>query len=256
MVIDSHCHIEEASKELLDKLSASNELVACVSLGADVSSSKKVCDIAKKYEKVYACVGIHPENVSENLIDENIGNIKLLAEQNKKVVGIGEIGLDYHYTTQNKDLQKTYFEKQIKLAFELKLPFCVHCRDAVCDVYEILVKNRQFLKYGFVMHCYCEGKEWVEKFAELGAYFSFAGNFTYKGFDKDVVKKIDKSKILVETDSPYLTPVPFRGKENNPLMVAVVAQAISQTLSEDYQEFCKRTILNAQKFYNIKIKAN
>lgn len=253
MFIDSHCHLEDElinNTQTLNQINNDKDLFNVITLGTDIVSSKKAIDFAKKYSKVYACVGIHPEN-AEQWNEQSLNDLEILAKQNK-VVAIGEIGLDYHYNKENKSLQTKIFIEQIKLAYKLKLPICIHCRDAVEDVYEILKSNISYLKYGAVMHCFCETESWAKKFCELGLFISFAGNFTYKGYDKNVAKKVPLNKILIETDSPYLSPVPFRGQINTPVNVKFIAQELSKVLEIELNEISKITTDNAKRFYNIK----
>lgn len=253
MVIDTHCHLDDElldNLETIENINNDKNLLFVVTLGTDIKTSKRAIEIAKNNNKVYACVGIHPENV-KLFNNQSLTELKILAKENK-VVGIGEIGLDYHYNLDNSQLQIEIFKKQIKLAYDLKLPICIHCRDAVEDVYNILKDNIRYLKYGAVMHCFCESEEWAKKFCDLGLYISFAGNFTYKSYNKNVAKVIGLEKLLIETDSPYLTPVPFRGQINNPSKVKLVAQELAKVLNLNIDTICKITTENAKRFYNLK----
>ena len=179
--IDSHCHLDndKLSNEGFIKLIENDFNLSCVILqGANLARSKEVVEWAQKSDKVFACVGIHPEDVDE-FNEKTIEKLTDLTK-NKKVVGIGEIGLDYHYCSDNKELQKEVFIAQLKLAKLLRLPVCIHCRDACEDLYEILKANKNLLLGGAVIHCFCENSIWAEKFVSLGCYISFCGNFTFK----------------------------------------------------------------------------
>ena len=167
----------------------------------------------------------------------------------KKVVAIGEIGLDYHSAGFNKEKQKELFLKQLEIADKMNLPFCIHCRLAAEDVYDILSKNKHLINHSGLMHCYSEGSEWVDKFLELGLYISFSGNITFKKSDRSFLKRIPLDKILVETDAPYLSPEPLRGRENYPKNVKYVIEKIAQELEISSDELEKITEKNAKRFY-------
>lgn len=216
----------------------------------DLSSSQKAVEIANKYEKVYATVGIHPENLDGVNFDSDKNKLCQLAE-NKKVVAIGEIGLDYHFTSENKDLQKEIFEKQIQLANELNLPIVVHSRDAMGDTIELLKKNKP--KKESLMHCYSGSIESAKILINLGFAFSFGGVVTFKNAKNvvEVVKNLPMDKILLETDCPYMTPVPFRGQRNEPKNVVYVADEIARIKDLNIEEVAKITTENAKRIFGI-----
>ena len=168
------------------------------------------------------------------------------------MVAIGEIGLDYHYNYDKKS-QKELFVKQLELADRLGLPFCIHCRDAANDVFEILNENKHLINHSGLMHCYSEGKEWFEKFLGLGLYLSFSGNITFRKTDRSFLKDVPLDRILVETDAPYLSPEPLRGRRNYPKNVKFVAEKIANEIGVDVDEFEHITTENAKRFY-FKIK--
>ena len=250
--IDSHCHLdnEKIKNEEFIRLVNEDFNLACVILqGANVVRSEEVVKWAKTTDKAFACVGVHPEDV-ELFNAETLEKLTNLAKE-EKVVGIGEIGLDYHYASDNKKLQKEVFISQLKLASALNLPVCIHCRDAVDDLYEILKNNLSLIKSGAVIHCFCENASWAEKFVSLGCYISFCGNFTFKNYDKSVIRSVPLDKIMIETDSPFLAPVPHRGEINRPSNVLCVAEAIAKELNLTLDEVSKITLANTIKFYNL-----
>lgn len=170
-------------------------------------------------------------------------------------MAIGEIGLDYHNADYDKVSQREIFIKQLEIADSLGLPFCIHCRNAVEDLYEILSTHKHLINHSGLMHCYSEGGEWVHKFLDLGLYISFSGTITFKKNDRSFLKEIPLDKIVVETDAPYLTPEPFRGRRNSPAMVKYTAKKIAEELKIDYDEFDKIVTKNAKTFY-FKMKNN
>ncbi|MBQ7453210.1 MAG: TatD family hydrolase [Clostridia bacterium] len=253
MFVDTHCHLTDKKfrEEEIAKILECPELEFCVILGCDAGDSKNVAELAKKHIKIYGAVGIHPENLEGINVDLALKDIERLAD-NEKIVAVGEVGLDYHFRQDNKELQKEVFIRQIDLANKLGKPICVHCRDAEEDMLEILRKNKEKLSHGFVMHCYSAGEKYVDAFAELGAYFGLAGNYTYKGYERGSVKYMPKEKILLETDSPYLAPGEYRGQKNNPTLVKVISKKLAENLNETFDEICSLTTQNAKRFYGIK----
>lgn len=253
-MIDAHAHLlseELSADEIISNMSSDN-LSYIINIGTNVIDSIDGEELATKNDKIYATVGIHPEYVY-NVDELDLQTIDILAKKDK-VVAIGEIGLDYHYGAdeQEKRAQKQLFLSQIKIAHNNKLPFVIHCRDAVDDVLQILKDNQRFLKYGFCMHCYSEGAKYIQDFLNLGAYISFTGNITYKKSDRSFLKDIPVDKIMVETDCPYLAPEPVRGRVNQPKYVVHTAQKIADCLQMNLNDFLKIVDQNTKNFYNIK----
>lgn len=251
-MIDTHAHLLSFKNidEIVNSME-SDELEYIVNIGTTLKDSKKGIKLAEKYDRVYTTVGIYPE-FSKSVKEEDLKEIEELAKH-EKVVAIGEIGLDYHRDDYDKESQKNLFISQLEIADKLGLPFCIHCRNAADDVYEILSEHKHLIRNGGLMHCYSEGKEYIEKFLSLGLYISFSGAITFKKNDRSYLKDIPLDKILVETDAPYLSPEPFRGKENVPERVRVTARKIADELKIDYREFEKQVVKNAKTFY-FKIK--
>lgn len=187
-----------------------------------------------------------------NNIKEEIKELEQLCKTNKKVVAIGEIGLDYYWNKENKDLQKQWFEAQIKLANDLDLPIVIHSRDASQDTISILEQNK--VKQKGIFHCCQLNQELVKGALRLGFYVSFAGTITYKNSKnaEEIIKMAPMDKILIETDSPYLAPEPLRGTRNNSINVKLIAQKIAQTKSISLEEVAKATYKNTKNVFHIK----
>lgn len=251
-MIDTHAHLLyfENIEEIIDSMKEDN-LEKIITIGTDIEDSIKSVELAEKFKDIYAVVGIYPEYANE-VKQEDLEKLKEIAK-NEKVVAIGEIGLDYHNAGFDAKKQKEILIKQLEIADELNLPFCIHCRSAVEDLYEVLKTHKHLIKHGGLMHCYSEGKEWVQKFLELNMYISFSGNITFKKSDRSFLKDIPLDKILVETDAPYLSPEPLRGRENKPKNVNLTARRIAEELEINFEEFDKIVSKNAKTFY-FKIK--
>lgn len=220
--------------------------------GYDLDSSIKSVELSKKYKNIYSSVGIHPSDCKRYSFDvlEDIKKLVL----DKKVVAIGEIGLDYYWDKEQniKELQRIWFKKQIELASELKLPIVIHTRDAVQDTYDIL-KDSSF-KYPIILHCYNNSLEMTKLYLKMeNVYFSFGGVLTFKNASnlREIIKVIPLNRILIETDAPYLSPVPYRGKLNLPEYIFLTLKEMSNILNID--EISLNNILtnNAKKVLNI-----
>lgn len=254
MLIDSHAHLDDKrfdrDREKVIEDLKSNGVEIVIDPGCDILTSVKAVSLAKKYDCIYAAVGIHPHE-AEDMDDETIDVLRNLSE-NKKVVAIGEIGLDYYYDNSPRDLQKKWFEKQVELAKEVDLPIIVHDRDAHQDTFDIIKKHSGDNLRG-VIHCYSGGIELAKEFVKLGFYISFAGPITFKNakVSKQVVKELPMDKILIETDSPYLTPHPHRGKRNEPLYVSFVAREIAELKDMDYDDVVEQASKNTRELFNI-----
>ena len=229
---DSHCHLgDDAYLEDLEQVisTASHEgLTRMLTLGWDLKSSRKAVELAHRFEHVYAAVGFHPENLEE-VSDEALEEIKALA-QDPKVIAIGEIGLDYYWYKDIKDheKQKVWLIKQIDLANELGLPVSIHAREASFDILQLLTEHP--VKNNAVLHCYSGSVESLKSLAKLGYYFGFDGPITYKNaiVPKECVKACPIDRLLVETDSPYLSPVPLRGTRNEPKNIPIIVKTMAE----------------------------
>lgn len=248
-MIDTHAHLLslERKNEIIKNMQ-NDDMDFIVNISTTVEDSKAGVILAEENEKIYTSVGIYPE-FSESVTKKDLAEIEALAKH-KKVVAIGEIGLDYHDKFDKKS-QKEIFVKQLEIADRLGLPFCIHCRKAAEDVYQILLENKHLINHSGLMHCYSEGAEWFKKFLDLGLYLSFSGNITYKKSDRSFLKDIPLDKILVETDSPYLSPEPLRGKVNEPKNVQFIIDKIAYEIGISSDKLKKITTENAKKFYNL-----
>ena len=247
-MIDTHAHLLslENKDEIVDSMQ-SDGLECIVNIGTTVEDSILGVELAKSNKNIYAAVGIYPE-YSKEVAAEDLKTVEKLSKE-PKVVAIGEIGLDYHNDDYDRKSQKEIFVKQLEIADKAGLPFCIHCRGAVEDLYDILSENKHLINHSGLMHCYSEGKEWFKKFLDLGLYLSFSGNITYKKSDRSFLKEIPINRILVETDSPYLSPEPLRGRVNNPKNVRFVIDKIAYELGISCDEFEKITTENARGLY-------
>jgi len=254
MLIDSHAHLDDKRfdddrNEIIKNLE-NNGVELVINPGADIPSSIKSLSLAEEYVNIYAAVGVHPHEV-QSMDHNSIETLRSLAKNNK-VVAIGEIGLDYYYDFSPRDLQKKWFREQIRLAKELNLPIIVHDRDAHEDIYNI-IKEELDGKLTGVLHCYSGNIQMAREYIKMGFYLSFGGPVTFKNAKtpKEVVKEVPLSSLLIETDSPYLTPEPHRGKRNEPLYVRHVATTIAYLKEISYEEVIKRTGENTKKLFKI-----
>lgn len=249
-IIDSHAHLNDESFNedrdlVLERIK--NEMDFVVNIGYDLKSSQVSVDYANKYDFIYATVGLHPAE-EEEYNEELESKIKELA-LNKKVLAIGEIGLDYHWMTKSKEEQARIFRSQMKLAEELNLPVVIHTRDAMEDTINIL---KEFPKVGGIIHCY-PGSYEIAKMMSNRYFIGVGGVLTFKNAKKlvDVVEKIDLSHIVIETDCPYMTPVPLRGTRNEPIYTKYVAQKISELKNISIEEVIRITNENTRRAYKM-----
>ena len=244
---DTHCHLNDDyfydnASTYINNFENDNLLRVFV-VGYDFISSKRAIELANNYDSVYAIIGMHPEDCAS--YNAEFKQFVVDNASNPKVIGIGEIGLDYHYGTDDKQLQKDVLIDQIKLADKLHLPIVIHVRDAIGDLIEILKDNIKYINNGGIIHCFNESIESYRILKDLGFKFSFGGAITFSNSKNAprLLKEVDLNDILLETDSPYLTPEPLRGKERNqPKYVKYVAERIAQ-----YKDVDVDTIINANE---------
>lgn len=251
-MFDTHTHINTNKyKNIIDETlskAKENGVNKIMAVGMDLPTSKIAIKLANNYKEIYATVGIHPAYVNNS--DHNSLNDLY---NNEKVVAVGEIGLDFYWTTDNKDLQLKVFEEQVKKAINLNLPIIIHTRNSFNETYEIVKKYKG--KITGVFHCFSSNLEDAKKTIELGFYIGIDGPITYKNKNQElieIVENIDLKHILIETDSPYLTPEPFRGKTNEPANVKYVAEKIAEIKQIDVLEVIKQTTFNALALFKIK----
>lgn len=249
---DSHSHYNDESfdsdrEELINKTLKEN-ITRMMCIGYDVEKSAKAIKIAEKYNYIYASCGISPNDI-EDFSVENLEKIEEMAK-NRKVVAIGEIGLDYHWNKENKEAQKELFIKQIDIANKLNKPIIIHTRDAVMDTIEIL-KTHPVQNTG-IFHCCPLNQELIKEGLKLGYYISFSGVITFKNAKpNEAVNQVPLDRILIETDSPYMSPEPHRGERNTSLYVKYVAQKIAEIKGLSLEEVAKATYNNAIRIFNI-----
>ena len=248
-IFDTHAHyddecFDEDRFELLDEMLASN-VSGIINCGCTVESSKTSIAFAEKYPQIYAAVGIHPQNAAEESEDA-LDKIEQLA-RHERVVAIGEIGLDYHYDYTPKDMQIEYFEKQILLAKKLDLPVIVHDREAHQDCVEMLLKH----KPRGVMHCFSGSVETAKQLTDIGFYIGLGGSVTFKNAKKpaEVAASIDLDRLLLETDAPYMTPVPFRGQRCDSSHIAYTAEKIAEIKGMTAQQIIDICNENAHRLF-------
>ena len=256
-LFDSHAHYDDErfneDRDEVIKDMYKQGVTKCINIGCDIETSKKAIEIAKKYDFIYATCGIHPSEISqtEDELWKMLDDIRNLVNLNKKVVAVGEIGLDYHWESDNKEMQKKAFIEQIKLANELNLPISIHTRDAIDDTINILRNNK--INNGAILHCCPFNKELVRHGLELGFYISFAGPVTFKNSKnaEEIVNMVPLDKILIETDSPYLAPEPVRGTRNDSRNIKYTAEKVANIKGMTLEEIAKITYDNAKRIFKI-----
>jgi TatD DNase family protein len=257
VLFDSHAHIDslkfEDDREFVISRARANNVGLIMNPGADLETSRNAVELSSNHDFIYAAVGVHPHEVKD--MDEDVlERIEELAKGSDKVRAIGEIGLDYHYDLSPRDIQKKWFAEQIRLARKLGMPVIIHDREASHDVMTIL-KEEDAFSTGVLMHCYSGSVEMAKEYIRLGAYLSIAGPVTFDNNKKtpEVVRHVPLDRLLIETDSPYLTPVPFRGKRNEPMYVRHTCDRIAAILQIPAEEVEKATWDNACRFFGISI---
>lgn len=252
MFFDSHAHYDDERfdldrDDLLKKINQSVDYV--INCGADLKSSRESINLANKFDFIFAAVGVHPENVKD-IKQKDLDELEFLVKKNKKVKAIGEIGLDFYQKGFSRDEQIYFFKKQLEIANKLNLPVIIHSREANQDTFEII---KSFAKTNGVIHCYSGDVKMALDYINLGFFIGIGGIITFKNAKKmlDVVKNISIENILLETDCPYLSPEPNRGKRNDSSNLIYVAQKIAEIKNISLNEVAEKTKLNAKKLFNI-----
>ncbi len=255
MLVDTHVHLnskkfdnnfDEVIKRALD-----NDVETMIVIGFDKETNARAIKLAEKYPFIYATVGFHPTDAK--YIKPKDYELLVKQLKHEKVVGIGECGLDFYWDKEYIDEQIEVFKRQIELSLEYKLPLIIHMRDASEATFNVL---RGYSNLKGIMHCYSGSPEMAKNFIDLGLHISLGGPVTFKNGHKPkkVAEMVPLDKILVETDAPYLSPHPFRGKINEPARVKLVAEEIARIKEMPYEEFAKQTTANAYKLFSIKEK--
>ena len=252
MLFDTHAHYDDEAfdadrHELLGSLKGAG-VGLVLNPASHFESAKKIMSYLDDYDFLYAAGGTHPHD-SEGMTDEHLAAFEAMA-QHPKVKAIGEIGLDYYYDLSPRDVQQKRLRDQLALAENLSLPVIIHDREAHEDTLNIL---RQFPKVTGVVHCYSGSVEMAKLLLDMGYSLSFTGAITFKNARKalDTLKMMPRERIMIETDSPYLTPVPHRGQRNDSRFVRLVAEKIAQTLETDVEEVERLTLANGRRFFGI-----
>lgn len=252
-IVDTHSHVDMLENISLDKIILNAQkanvkkiIVPC----AYPHDIDKINNLTINNDNLFGLLGVHPSEArdwDDNLIEK----IKNYVSQNKKIVGIGEIGLDYYWDKSFNDIQKNVFIKQIELANVLNLPICVHDREAHLDTLTILKEHNEGSKV--VMHCFSGSVEFMKECLKENIYIALGGVVTFKNAikAKEVATEIPLEKLLLETDAPYLAPVPYRGKENQPSYTSLVAEEIAKLRGITFEEVCKQTTFNAHEIFNL-----
>lgn len=248
MYIDTHCHLSIEDYNDIDKVIEENKdalVEKIVVSGCSRESIEEVMDLKDKYDMVYVTIGYHPE-YADTITKSDLDYLKSLLGE-KKIIGIGEIGLDYHYTKENKDKQIWLFEEQLKIADAFNLPVVIHSRDATMDTINILKKY----KAKGIIHCFSGSLETANIYISMGFLLGIGGVVTFKNSKlKDVVKEVPLESIVLETDSPYLTPVPFRGKINSSKYLEYIAMFIADIKNISVEELAEITNKNASSLFD------
>ena len=248
MYIDTHCHLSREDYDDIDKVIEENKnanVDKIVISGCSRESIEEVMDLKDRYDMVYVTIGYYPE-YADTITESDLDYLKSLLGE-KKIVGIGEIGLDYHYTKENKDKQIWLFEEQLKIAEEFNLPVVIHSRDATMDTINTLKKY----KVKGIIHCFSGSLETANIYISMGFLLGIGGVVTFKNSKlKDVVKELSLESIVLETDSPYLTPVPFRGKINSSKYLEFIANFIADIKNISVDELAEITSRNASSLFD------
>ena len=254
MIFDTHAHLDsEQFEEDFDDIMQNiinKKISLIVNPGCDLPTSKKSVELSEKYDFIYSAVGFHPHE-AKYMDEEAINEIERLAVSNKKVVSIGEIGLDYYYDFSPRDVQEDVFVRQMELANKLDLPFIIHSRDASNDTYEMVKKYKN--NVDCVLHCYSQSKEMAKLYLDLGCYLSFAGPVTFKKSTnlQEVARYTPLDRIFIETDSPYLSPEPKRGKKNEPSNIIYTGKKIAELKEISEEQLFRSTYNNAVRFFKL-----
>ncbi len=254
MLFDTHTHVnaEEFDNEVPETVQRAleNDVTRMAVVGFDTKTIEKSLALSKEYKEIYSIIGWHP--TESYLYTEEIEEKLYYQLQLPKVVTMGEMGLDYHWDTSPKDVQKDVFHRQIQIAKDLKMPISIHMRDSIEDTYE-LMKKEHVEDIGGIMHSFSGDTVWMERFLDLGMHISVSGVITFKNAPevREVAKAAPFDKLLIETDAPYLAPMPFRGKRNEPAYVKYVAEEVAKQRGMSYEEVAKQTMQNANRLFRL-----
>ena len=252
MLIDTHAHLTDEVYGGADSVISSMEsdgLERIITVAYDLPSAYLGVALSQKHKNIFCAVGIHPDN-SQSLIDDPCDELIALAKS-PKCVAIGEIGLDYHYESTQKEKQNFWFDRQMEIVGQTCLPVCFHVRDAYEDFQDAIERTKHNIKSSAIMHCYSGSLETALYYVDKGFYISFSGSITFKNARKfpDIIKALPMDKILIETDCPYLAPTPYRGSVNYPKFVKYQALQIAEIRGMDVADVEKITTENAYRAF-------
>lgn len=253
MIIDTHAHYDDEQFDA-DRESLLGEMEAggiglIINAGSTIASWDKIIKLTEEYPFVYGAVGVHPDEAG-TLDEKQFGRMKELLVR-EKIVAVGEIGLDYYWDRESHDLQKKWFIRQLELAREKNMPVIIHSREAAADTFQIMKQHAQGMKA--VIHCYSYSAEMAAEYVKMGYYIGVGGVVTFKNAKKlkQVVKEIPLENIVLETDCPYLAPVPFRGKRNSSLYLTYVAEEIAEIKDVAVEKVIRQTEENSRNLYDL-----
>ena len=254
MIFETHAHYDDEAfngdrDELLQKMH-DHGIGRIINVGASLKGVRDTAALTEKYSFVYGAVGIHPDEVG-NLTEEDMKELRSLCGR-KKIVAVGEIGLDYYWDKEDHSIQKEWFVRQLRMAKELKLPVIIHSREAAADTFEIL-KQEKTSECSMVMHCYSYSSEMAKEYLKMGFYLGIGGVLTFKNGKKlkETVAEAPMEQLLLETDCPYLAPVPYRGKRNDSRKLVLVAEELGRIKGISADEVIRITEENARRFFRL-----
>lgn len=254
-MIDSHVHLDDEAfngdREDIIKSLGENGIELVINNSSDLPSSERSVELANKYGNIYAAIGVHPHEA--RTYDDEVEKRLIELSRDKKVLAIGEIGLDYYYDNSPRDVQKEVFKRQIELAAKLKKNIVIHSRDAAKDTFDILKEAHEKYDFTALIHCFSQSVDMMREYLKMGDYIALGGAVTFKNAKtpKEVAKAVDLDRLLLETDCPYMTPVPYRGKRNEPKLVKFTCQYIADLRQMDASELEKITGENTKRFFGI-----
>lgn len=250
MFVDTHCHLSKNDYDDIEEViknAKESDVNYLIISGWSKDTIKESLEIANKHDNIYLAIGYHPSE-ADITTDDDLNELKELARNNKKVVAIGEIGLDYYWIKDNKERQKELFKKQIEIAKELNLPIVIHSRDAFQDTFDILKSSN----HKGVIHCFSGNNDNAKAYISIGFYLGIGGVLTFKNTNlKETLKGLSLNNILLETDSPFLAPAPHRGEKNEPKYIPLIAEEISYLLNTKKEDVANITTKNASQLFNI-----
>ena len=256
MIIDSHCHLDypdlHDQLENVLKRAKVNQVDKLLTICTTLNSFEKIKTIIKKYKNIYGTFGIHPHEV-KNFLNVNFDYIVKCKNENNKIIGIGETGLDYYYNHSDRKIQKKSFVEHIRAASKLNIPIIVHSRNAEADTFDILNEEKKNSKIKVLIHCFTGSYDFAKKLIDINCYISVSGIITFKNSSElaDTVSEIPLENLLIETDAPYLSPVPYRGKTNEPSYIIHTIQKLAQIKKVSRDKIIESTTNNFRELFSI-----